>query len=314
MSMAELHDELRAVARDLLANPSWERMVAAGWTGLEVPEALDGSGATSAETAVVLEELGRACAATPFLGTVLAAVALGDDELAREAANGTRFAVALSASGDDAVFRPGFRLDAGRVVGEATFVLDAPDADRVLLVTDDQVVLAPVTVTEQPVLDATRRFGTVTADAEVEAAWPVDPQALLDRAAMAVAIDSLGLGHAMLNATVEYAKVRKQFDAPIGSFQAVKHQCADMLVQLTVGRELVLDGDARRAKAYLGQAGVDVVGTAMQLHGGIGYTWESGVHAYLKRATLNRSLFGSPAAHRRRLQTEIVAGSAGWKS
>jgi alkylation response protein AidB-like acyl-CoA dehydrogenase len=305
MSMAEFHDELRAVARDLLANPSWERMVGAGWTGLEVPEALDGSGATSAETAIVLEELGRACAATPFLGTVLAAVALGDHELAREAANGTKFAVALSASGDDAVFRPGFRLEGDRVVGEATFVLDAPDADRMLLVTDGQLVLAPVTITELPVLDATRRFGTVTADAEVEAAWPVDPQALLDRAAMAVAIDSLGLGHAMLDATVEYAKVRRQFDAPIGSFQAVKHQCADMLVQLTIGRELVLAGDARRAKAHLGQAGVDVVGTALQLHGGIGYTWESGVHAYLKRATLNRSLFGSPAAHRRRLVADL---------
>jgi alkylation response protein AidB-like acyl-CoA dehydrogenase len=120
----------------------------------------------------------------------------------------------------------------------------------------------------------------------------------------------------MLDATVAYAKVREQFDQPIGSFQAVKHQCADMLVQLTVGRELltlaveaVVAGSpdagvaAARAKSFLGQAAVDVVGTAMQLHGGIGYTWESGVHVYLKRATLNRSWFGSPAAHRRRLAT-----------
>jgi alkylation response protein AidB-like acyl-CoA dehydrogenase len=94
----------------------------------------------------------------------------------------------------------------------------------------------------------------------------------------------------------------------------VKHQCADALVQLTVGRELVqLAVDAiavgapgagqaaARAKAYLGQAAVDVAGTAMQLHGGIGYTWESDVHVYLKRAVLNRSWCGSPAAQRARL-------------
>ena len=118
----------------------------------------------------------------------------------------------------------------------------------------------------------------------------------------------------MLEATVAYAGVRQQFGRPIGSFQAVKHACADMLVQVAVGRELVAaavaglaagEPDAARtvsmAKAYVGAAAVDVVGKAMQLHGGIGYTWESGIHVYLKRAALNRSLFGSPGAHRRRV-------------
>ena len=142
---------------------------------------------------------------------------------------------------------------------------------------------------------------------------------LADRAAVAVACDSLGLADAMLAATVSYAKVRTQFGRPIGSFQAVKHACADMLVRVRVARQLVTaavgaltdtrdetDGTdvgaaASMAKSYACAAAVDVAGKAMQLHGGIGYTWESGIHLYLKRALLNRSLFGSPAEHRRQL-------------
>jgi alkylation response protein AidB-like acyl-CoA dehydrogenase len=137
---------------------------------------------------------------------------------------------------------------------------------------------------------------------------------LKDRAAVAIACDSLGLCEAMLSATVGYAKVRRQFGRPIGSFQAVKHACADMLVSIAVSRQLV-DAAVRAiaqdqanagvaaamAKSYVCGAAVDVAGKAMQLHGGIGYTWESGIHVYLKRAALNRSLFGSPAAHRKEL-------------
>jgi alkylation response protein AidB-like acyl-CoA dehydrogenase len=138
-------------------------------------------------------------------------------------------------------------------------------------------------------------------------------QRLRDRAAVAVACDSLGVSEAMLAATVDYAAVRHQFGRPIGSFQAVKHACADMLVQISVARQLVraavsdvADGagasvTASMAKSYACSAAVDVVGKAMQLHGGIGYTWESGVHVYLKRAALNRALYGSPAWHRQQL-------------
>jgi alkylation response protein AidB-like acyl-CoA dehydrogenase len=113
----------------------------------------------------------------------------------------------------------------------------------------------------------------------------------------------------MLDATVAYAKVREQFGRPIGSFQAVQHACADMLVQVSIAGELAnaaarspdSGAAASMAKAYACAAAVDIAGRAMQLHGGIGYTWESGIHVYLKRAALNRSLFGSPAAHRKRL-------------
>jgi len=349
----EVHDELRAVARDLLGGASpetgieWRLVADAGWLGLEVPAALDGADATFAEVAVILEEMGRAAACSSYLGAVVLGVGTlnllerspGRDELVREVASGAVVpAVALAGSGDACVAGEGpFRIERSprglRLHGRAAFVPDAAEAGRLLLLALEPggapviVDVGPQTgglgLTAQPVLDATRRLGLVTADgAEVPEAsvWRFrgDPQAairrLLDRGAAAVACDSLGLSEAMLDATVAYAGVREQFGRPIGSFQAVKHACADMLVQVSVSRELVaaaaqgLAGDgpdasvaASMAKSYACAAAVDVVGKAMQLHGGMGYTWEGGIHVYLKRAVLNRSLFGSPAAHRRRL-------------
>ena len=314
---AEIHDELRSVARDLLVKDAdWRQVVDAGWVSLEVPEALGGAGASFVETAILLEEMGRAAAANRFLGTTMAVGALtalapnnSRDELLEAVGTGT-----------SAAFATGFSVSDGTISGRAEFVPDAAGADTVLLLADDRgtpvvVTSSGLTVTPQLVLDATRALAVVTAErATVSQVWPlaIDPSALRDRAAVAVACDSLGVAEAMLTATVEYAKVRRQFDRPIGSFQAVKHACADMLVQTSVARQLVdaavsaLAGrdasvEAAMAKSYACGVAVDVVGKAMQLHGGIGYTWESGIHVYLKRAALNRSLFGSPAEHRRRL-------------
>lgn len=342
---AEFHGELRAVARDVLgaepgAAPAWEQLVAAGWAGLEVPEALGGAGVTFAETAVVVEELGRAAATTPYLGVV----ALGVGALNLVEPGPERDALLTATAAGDArpvLVRSGDAAPSSAPHSTATFVLDAADA-TVLLVpvagADGRPALAvvdpaspDVTLTPQPVLDATRSLATVDVGERAVDGAPVlvfaaDPERALgllrDRAAVAVALDGLGLAGAMLDATVAYATVREQFGRPIGSFQAVKHQCADMAVQLAVGRELVeaavaavaaagtgedaaacteASTAAAMSAAYVGDAAVAVVGTALQLHGGIGYTWESGVHVFLKRATLDRSLFGSPAAHRGRL-------------
>jgi alkylation response protein AidB-like acyl-CoA dehydrogenase len=343
---AETHDELRAVARDLLTKGSahWPLLAEAGWLGLEVPEALGGSAATFAEVAVILEEMGRAATPVPYLGAVVLGTGTlnllqrtpARDGLLRKAASGVVVPVAVLADGEDAVQpRPPFRMDHKlRLHGQAAFVPDAAGATLLLLLAQDPggmpaiVAMEPprLDVTAQPVLDATRRLARVTADGvEVPGAsvwrFDADPHAcvrrLLDRAAVAIACDSLGLAEAMLHATVGYARVREQFGRPIGSFQAVKHACADMLVQASVARQLVqaaaqglADGEAKdpdasvaasMAKSHACAAAVDITGKAMQLHGGIGYTWESGIHVYLKRAALNRSLFGSPAAHRRRL-------------
>jgi alkylation response protein AidB-like acyl-CoA dehydrogenase len=305
---AEFHEELRSVANDLLAKDravDWSSLVDAGWVGLEVPEHFGGAGATFAEVAVVCEEIGRAASANHYLGSAVLAIGTLNvlqpsetrDTLLADATSGAvRLAVAL----------------------DTEFVPDAEGADHVLVVTDRGVAVTAPTVTPQPVLDETRRLAKVAADVSDVLAFEGDPTAaisrLRERAAVAIACDSLGLCEAMLSATVGYAKVRQQFGRPIGSFQAVKHACADMAVSIAVSRQLVdgavlaiADGRAdagvaaSMAKSYVCSAAVDVVGKAMQLHGGIGYTWESGIHVYLKRAALNRSLFGSPAAHRQEL-------------
>lgn len=347
--LAEVREELRGVARDLLRKagtaPNWQLLADAGWLGLEADAAVGGSGASFAEVAVIMEELGRVAAVSPYLGSVvLGAGALaaldpvpGRDELLGDVIAGRQIVAVALATGDEAVTEDlsAFSIEASagrmRLQGSAAFVPDAAAADWILLpafTASAEPVVVPVrsarlTIEPQPVLDGTRRLARVTADsldASAESTWHLsgDPVAALrrlaDRAALAVACDSLGLSHAMLDATVRYAGQREQFGRPIGSFQAVKHACADMLVRLSIARELVeaaavalsqgtsaAAAEVSMAKSYACSAAVDVTGKAMQLHGGIGYTWESVVHVYLKRAMLNRSLFGSPAAHRRRL-------------
>lgn len=329
---ADLHPELRSVARNLLTtgHPDWTLVTRAGWPGLEIAETLGGAEVSFAETAVVAEELGRAAARSSHLGVSLGIGALlalspdtARDDALSAAAEGTELPVAVLSTGD----RPGvgFTLAAGGLSGTADFVPDAAEATRLLVPAQDSegtpvlVEIDPaatgLVITVQPTLDETRRLATVTADgAQPTQVWPFPAtQHLLDRGTVAIAADSLGLAEAMLAATVDYVGIRHQFGRPIGSFQAVKHACADMLVQIRVTRRLVeaavdavaANSDAQTAvsmaKAYASETAVAVAGKAMQLHGGIGYTWESGVHVYLKRATLNRALFGSPIAHRRAL-------------
>jgi alkylation response protein AidB-like acyl-CoA dehydrogenase len=351
-ALAEFHDELRTVARALLAPTSplvtggepaaadWPQLAQAGWLGLDVPEEHGGAGASLAEVAVVLEELGRAATASPVLGAVLAVGALGlvepspirDDLLVRIAAGDVTAAVALPTGDvDGGAGALPFRVEradgSARLFGRAPFVPDAPDAARLLVVASDPssgpvlVVVAPgaVEVRPTPVVDATRSLGEVVADGtpvDGDRCWPLtaDPRDLVLRGAVAVALDSLGIAQAALDATVVYAGDRHQFGRPIGSFQAVKHACADVAVEIAVSRRLVSGAvdqlvagapDAgvavAMAKAHAVETGVAATGSALQLHGGIGYTWEHGLHVLLKRATLNRSLFGSPAAHRARL-------------
>ena len=326
---AELHDDLRTVAADVLARGrvvDWSTVADAGWSGLEIPDALGGAGASFAEVAVICQELGRAAAATHYLGGAVLSVGLLNSLRDSEVRNALLAEVAAGRTRLAAVIGGSFTLDAERrLTGRADFVPDADGADRLLVVAADTsgadvaVVVEALSVTDQPVLDETRDVATVAADG-IEVAdsavlrFAGSAQTLGHRAAVAVACDSLGLAEAMLEATVSYAKTREQFGRPIGSFQAVKHACADMLVKITVARTLVrdavhavvhndsdVDAAVAMAKSYTCAAAVDVVGKALQLHGGIGYTWDSGIHVYLKRATFNRSLFGSPAAHRRRL-------------
>ncbi|MCW2651106.1 MAG: Butyryl-CoA dehydrogenase [Mycobacterium sp.] len=349
----DTHEELRSVASDLLAkersNPAgvgWPVLARAGWIGLEAPEDFGGAGATFGEVAIILDEMGRAASRSAYVGGAVLAVgtlsALKSnpwrDRLLRGVVSGAvRSAVAVGGGDDAAAVHVPFELEQTtrglRMHGRSVFVPDAGDAQHLLLpargpggapvIVDVSAQAEGLTITPQPVVDETRRLAALSADGiAVDESWvwqfEGDPEAqvrgLANRAAVAIACDSLGLSEAMLSATVSYAGVRQQFGRPIGSFQAVKHACADMLVQISVARLLVgaavdavVDGSpdgtaaASMAKSYACSAAVQVAGKAMQLHGGIGYTWESGIHVYLKRAALNRSLFGSPAAHRKRL-------------
>lgn len=354
----ELHDELRGVARRLLARPrrgaalDGSVLVDSGWLGLEVPEHLGGAGAGFRETGLVLTEMGRAVTTSTFLGRgvlgigMLQAIepgALRDDLLERAVAGTVEVAAVLPAA-DGAVGRPpipfsltsalGRRL---QLEGTTPFVPDAAGAGVLVFLAASASVEPVAVVVErgaegldvvpQPVLDATRALSRVTSDRVSVSGESIlrfnDPDGvlseLMDRGAAAIACDSLGSMGAMLDQTVAYAADRRQFGRPIGSFQAVKHACADMLVALQVSSELVAhstahvaDGHENRstsvsmAKSFVTEAAVQVSGKAVQLHGGIGYTWEAGLHVYQKRALLNRSLFGAPRAHRRRLAGRYV--------
>ncbi|NKY50917.1 acyl-CoA dehydrogenase family protein [Nocardia vermiculata] len=355
---AELHEDLHAVARHVLkaSTPGtiqdWDPIVSSGWTGLDVATEFDGAGATFAEVAVVLREMGRALTHSPYASVTAAANALtacpagaARDDLLRGIVAGTALpVVALPGAGSTAAreARCGERIgavaftlerngDRTRITGTAEFLADADAATTLLLPARDPahpdatvlMVVRPdtpgITVTARPCLDDTRGFGDVVADGVVDpgSVWEwgsgvFDPvEVLLRRQALCTAIDSLGLAEAALAETVSYVSTREQFGRPVGSFQAVKHACADMLVRLRVAGQLVdaavaadVGGDPAawsaiaHAKSYTCDAAVDIAGKAIQLHGGMGYTWESGVHRYLERAALNRTLHGSPAEHR----------------
>jgi alkylation response protein AidB-like acyl-CoA dehydrogenase len=265
----------------------------------------------------------------PQRDSLLAAVATGESRLAVVLATGDTSEPPFQIVAAD---------EGMSVFGRADFVPEAAESQRLLLLARDptgEPVLVSVdrdaaglAVTLQPVLDETRSVAAVVAEGLSVTSpdiWrfrtaPESSASLLRcRAALAIACDSFGVAQAMLEATVAYAKVRHQFGRPIGSFQGVKFSCADMLVALRISQELLanaidamtyadpdpgveqLEVAVARAKSFVCAHAVDIVGKALQLHGGIGYTWESGIHVALKRATLNRSWFGSPAAHRRRL-------------
>lgn len=349
---AELHDELRAVATDVLSARPGEPVAATllaelGWTGLEIAEEFDGAGASFREVAVVAEQLGRNVTGGSYVGNAVLGVGLLNQLRADGVREGLLTGIAAGTStvavviSSDATADSGFTVEqtsAGtRLTGRAELVLDAGAADTLLIpvqLSDGGSAVAVVpracaglAVSNRPVVDETRGVADVSADAVPLAAGALLGYAepgptespLVARARTVIAGDSLGLAAAMLDATVDYVAVRQQFGRPIGSFQAVKHACADMAVQIAVSRQLVkaavaavADGSpdgprtAAMAKAYTTEAGVTVAGKAMQLHGGIGYTWEAGIHRYLKRATLNRVLFGSPVQLRRELAGQRV--------
>jgi alkylation response protein AidB-like acyl-CoA dehydrogenase len=268
----------------------WRAMVDQGWLGVEIDESGGGLGLGSVEVAVLVEELGRHAAPAPFVPTVLAL-----DVFARA---GDRAWVERLLTGDAIAC---VAWDAGAPVPYA------PSADVAIVLADDGVYATELTPADrprrEPAMDLTRELGWLHFDPST-ARRIGDAQArtrLLDRGATFTSADLLGSASRALDMSVEYAKDRVQFGRPIGSFQAVKHRCADMLVDVEGMRSTVYwaawcigagDSDASvaasTAKIWCGDASKRVMASALQVHGGIGFTWEHDLHFFLKRAQLDQ--------------------------
>ena len=306
LSARSSFERVRAAAQDgRYDSELWRGLCDLGWPGTAVDEAHGGQGLGMVELAVLLEELGYAVAATPFLGSALAALAIqgaGSDRQ-RE-----RWLPGL-ASGE---LRGALGLLSD---GVAELVPDAAGADVVVLV-DPLSGRASVQPGEnvEPVdaIDPTRRYARVQADDGEQLEG--DIRAGLDRALVAVSGELLGVSQRALDMTVDYVKERKQFGVPVGSFQAVQHRAAQMLLDTEGGRGAVyyaawaaeaaperLEEAASMAKAWTSQAAKSTTAAAIQLHGGIGFTWEANVHWLFKRAQLDARFLGGAEFHHLRL-------------
>jgi alkylation response protein AidB-like acyl-CoA dehydrogenase len=284
---------------------AWKEMCELGWAGIFIDEAHGGQELGTVELIILMEELGYALAPVPFLSNSAAGLAIqaaGTDEQ-RE-----RWLPGL-ASGE---LRGTVGLLRG---GEARLVPDAADADLIVLAGEDGAVVADRGAAEVDAfeaLDATRRFARVRADGGDALSGDVQPA--LDRICAAIAAETVGVAQRAMEMAVDYARERKQFDRPIGSYQAVSHRCAQMLLEVEGSRSAAyyaawcadaepdsLAQAASMAKAYASDAGWRVCTSSLQVHGGIGFTWEHDLHFYLKRAKANALMFGSAAEHRERV-------------
>jgi alkylation response protein AidB-like acyl-CoA dehydrogenase len=318
-----------------------------GLPGIAIPEEYGGAGFTFVEQSVVLEELGRSLYCGPyFASAVLAANALlcGADDSAKY-----KYLPGIAAG--DLVATLAFATDDGDWDGHANaltareqggewllagyrgLVLDGHNADLVLAVArttaGPSLFAVPagtpgMTAKLLPTLDQTRRLARMEFEdvpAQLVGAEGAATDVLartLDRAAIALAAQQLGGAQAALDMAVGYAKTREQFDRPIGSFQTIKHRCADLLLEIESTRSAVLYGAwavadssdeiptvAALTKAYASETFSHAAAENIQIHGGIGFTWEHDAHLYFKRAAFDQQFLGDPAYHRERLATKI---------
>jgi alkylation response protein AidB-like acyl-CoA dehydrogenase len=290
-----------------------------GWFGLALPEAAGGAGYGLPEAMLLFVELGRSLAPGPWLGTVLAAQALAQaggaqaERLGRVLAGTELVAVADDPSDGFVAGAPtGAVVDAG--VAQAFLVIGAKD---VRLVPRDAAGLA---VEVELSIDPTRRLGVLRGGATGGVSLGVSAEVLRRWGTVLAAAEAVGVAERTLEMSVEYAKVREQFGKPIGTFQAIKHRCADMATRTEVARAVVVyaavavaEGEAdadfhvHSAKALATDAAIQNATDNVQNHGGMGYTWESDSHLLLKRARVLEHCFGSRMAH-------LDALSAPWRA
>ncbi|MCX8073034.1 MAG: acyl-CoA/acyl-ACP dehydrogenase [Candidatus Binatia bacterium] len=324
---------------------TWQQLAGQlGLTALIVPEQFGGSGLGPVELAIALEEMGRFLFCAPYFSTAVQAVSLlveaGNDEAKQELlpqiASGEKI-VAVALAEAPGIWEPGeVRFKARRtpsgwtLTGEKTAVIDGHIADELLVVAQGDAGLSLFRVRGDadgvqrellPTLDLTRKLARIRfrkTPAECIAAGD-DMQAQIERAFLlglvALSAEQVGGAQQCLDMSTQHAKTRWQFGRPIGSFQAIKHRCADMLVAVEFAKSAAyhaafraaeadvaeLPVAARMAKAYCSDAFFQVANDTIQVHGGMGFTWEHSAHLYFKRAKSSALLFGDAVHHRDKL-------------
>jgi alkylation response protein AidB-like acyl-CoA dehydrogenase len=284
---------------------TWREVCELGWPGIFSAEEYGGQGLGVVELIILMEELGYALAPLPFLSNAAAGLVLqaaGSDE---QKARWLPGIASGEVRGTLGILRD----------GEAKLVPDGDSAEVIVLCGHEgRRVVERAAAEVEPVetMDPTRRYARVRADA----GEPLEGDHLpgLSRAALAVSAELTGISQRAMEMAVEYARDRKQFGRPIGSYQAVSHRCAQMLLEVEGARSTTyyaawtadaqpesLPVAASMAKAYASDAGWRVTAASLQVHGGIGFTWEHDLHFFLKRATTDGHLFGSASEHRERV-------------
>jgi alkylation response protein AidB-like acyl-CoA dehydrogenase len=308
----------------------WDQLVELGWPGIIVSEELGGQGLGMVELVILQEELGYALAPTPFLSNACAELVLqaAGDDAQRErwlkplAAGERRGTLALLDEDAEHAMCPTIEAQDGRLTGVKVAVPDAASADLLVVNGSDGWHIVEsgaegLTITAVRGLDPTRKLFQVAFEstpAERLAGSTEGAELLGAAMATALAAESTGVAQRTMEMAVEYAKDRKQFERPIGAYQAVSHRCAQMLLEVEGARSTTyyaawaLDHEpesaplaASMAKAYASDAGWRVAASALQVHGGIGFTWEHDLHFFLKRAKANAHTFGDARWHRARV-------------
>ena len=320
--LSDDQSDIQRTARDLLAERAkpdrvrehaeagtvdtalWSELSELGWTGIAVSEEYGGQGLGAIELSILCEELGRVLAPVPYLPTVLAATLI---EHAGSAEQRERWLPGL-ASGE---ITGAIGSASG---GTAELVIGADGAGVFVLLDGDGgaqlVAAADAQVTPAAAIDPTRSAGTVLAGGAGEE-LPGDVSAAVDRALVAISSELVGVCSRALEMTIAYVKDRRQFGVPVGAYQAVSHRCAQMLLDTEKARSTAAyaawtaDADpaslpeaAAMAKAAASEAGREVTASAIQAHGGIGFTWEADVHWLYKRAQLDAALLGGAGTQR----------------
>ncbi len=339
--------------RELMESPAaidatlWSAIADQGWTGMILPEEVGGLALDFVDQCVVMEEMGRANLPGPFFSNFWGSALLGESgkkepshSLLEGIASGEKRVTVAWLEAGASWSASAIRLsvpesDNIQLTGKKRFVTDAASADVILVVVRRGEGYAVIPVPAQgrgvrieptPSMDQTRPLFDVTFEGVaidrgdvLEVASAEALERANDFAAVALCAELVGLMQNLMEMTLDYTRSRQQFDRPIGIFQAIQHQCADMLLYTESARSATyhaawaldarVPGAARAAsvaKAYCSEAARRVANNACQCHGGIGFTWEHDLHLYYKRAKLSEVLLGDPSFHRERVAQMVL--------